>query len=149
MNMDNRWLPDINAQQGSSSTAAAMWAWLLQFQQYQYATATTILVVLIPITVCLYLSFLRDTRQGPTPSFEGFSRSTRPAGAGQASGAWTIVESGGEVVEGGVSWLGERELRSLEAICDTLLPGFSSNLDETVREVRQQVYEATIVLIPF
>lgn len=130
--MDNRWLPDAIAQ-GSASAAAAMQAWLLQYYHLQrYVTSTTVLAVLIPVIVCLYLAFLKHTRQGP--SFTS-CLAVKPAGSGQAGGAWTVVERGRGEVEGGVSWLGERELRSLEAMCDTLLPGFSASLEETVREV--------------
>lgn len=121
------------------------------------STSAIIWAAIVPAGVLLYFVFLRHTSTGPTPGFSKLR--VRPPGAGKAGGAWSIVrastdDGGGDGGSGddgggqgipvengdGVSWLGDGELRALEAICDTLLPGFEvgsrEDADATVDQVR-------------
>jgi len=81
-----------------------------------------------------------------SPRLAGFARlRSRPAGAGKQGNNW---EKDGSVgVEEGVSvtWLSGRELTVLQAIGDTLLPGFEIGTEEGVDAVVEQVTRCTVV----
>lgn len=98
----------------------------------------SVLAAVVPATVMLYFAFLRRSSRGPTPSFNRLR--SKVAGAGKQGGKWTIkVEPPSSAagsadngsMEGGVTWLGETELRVLEAFSDTLLPGFEVHTAES------------------
>lgn len=114
--------------------------------------AATVLAGVASATVVLYVAFLRHSSRGPT---KGFNRlRSKAAGSGIEGGKWTTAakaaEEGAGVRDGGrdgravVTWLGERELRVLEAFGDTLLPGFevdtTEGADATVEQVQGRVH---------
>lgn len=108
--------------------------------------AATVLAGAASATAILYIAFLRHSSRGPT---KGFNRlQSKAAGSGIEGGKWTTAakaaEEGANVSAGGgegveVTWLGERELKVLEAFGDTLLPGFevdtAEGADATVEQV--------------
>lgn len=112
-------------------------------------TAATLVAGLASAAAVLYVAFLRHSSRGPT---KGFNRlRSKAAGSGVQGRKWTTAakatERGAKGVDIGawdggvqVTWLGERELRVLEALGDTLLPGFevetTEGADATVEQVR-------------
>ena len=114
--------------------------------------AATVLAGVASATAVLYVAFLRRSSRGPT---KGFNRlRSKAAGSGIEGGKWTtaakaadkgagVSDGGGEGATAVVTWLGERELRVLEAFGDTLLPGFEvdtiEGADATVEQVRGRV----------
>ncbi|CAM9879816.1 unnamed protein product, partial [Sphacelaria rigidula] len=131
-----RWLSGTlgqraDVEQVGAEAVATAHSWLQQ--QEQYKCIATAVVIVVSMIIVLYACFLASTAHGPTPGFEHLA--ARPAGDGKAAGAWSTA--GGEAasaIEDGVRWLGERELRSLGAICDTLLPGFVGGKKAIVEE---------------
>eukprot|EP00904_Undaria_pinnatifida_P004695 jgi/Undpi1/14226/HiC_scaffold_9.g03875.m1 len=102
-------------------------------------TAATLVAGLASAAAVLYVAFLRHSSRGPT---KGFNRlRSKAAGSGVQGRKWTTAakatERGAKGVDIGawdggvqVTWLGERELRVLEALGDTLLPGFEVETTE-------------------
>lgn len=80
---------------------------------------------------------LRSWSRVPSPGFN--SLQVRPPGEGKAGKNWSLrneqLRNGVE----GLTWLGDRELRVLEALCDTLLPGFEVATAESDRMVVEEV----------
>lgn len=104
--------------------------------------ATLVVVVGFPVALGFYVLFLRYTAEGPTP---GFNRLVpKPVGAGKAGGKLCTRERSVDGSESSreskaVTWLGFDEVRTLEAICDTLLPGFDISTKENAKVVIEQV----------
>lgn len=104
--------------------------------------AALVVVVGFPTALGFYVLFLRFTAEGPTP---GFNRLVpKPVGAGKAGGKLCTHERSVDGNESSreskaVSWLGFDEVRTLEAICDTLLPGFDISTKENANVVIEQV----------
>lgn len=97
---------------------------------------TSVLAGVIPATVLLYLAFLRRSSEGPTPTFNRLV--AKAAGTGKAAKKWSAGDDNGQ--EGVVTWLGDTELRVLEALCDTLLPGFEVDSAADANAVVEQVH---------
>lgn len=103
-----------------------------------------ILVVLIT-TVALpgILSLMSGLANSPAPGFNNLA--SKPVGAGKAGKRWHISNPDGPHGGGNpgkyplINWLGHRELESLEALCDTLLPGFDISTKENAAAVMSQV----------
>lgn len=118
--------------------------------------AATLLAGVASATAVLYLAFLRHSSRGPTKSFNRLR--SKAAGSGIEGGKWTTANAAegtgvrvGEGEEGvEVTWLGERELKVLEALGDTLLPGFEvdtpEGADATVEQVRGLVVSFSLFL---
>lgn len=120
-------------------------------------TAATLLAGFASATAVLYVAFLRHSSRGPT---RGFNRlRSKAAGSGIEGRKWTTAAKAAERAaegadvsagEGGVevTWLGERELRVLEALGDTLLPGFeidtTEGADATVEQVRGKLVSISL-----
>lgn len=134
-----RWLPgtlghSAQVQQAGAQVVATAHSWL---QQEQHKYAATVVAIVVPVIIFLYSCFLANTAQGPTPGFKHLA--ARPAGDGKAT--WSTEGGNAASATGdGVRWLGERELRCLEAICDTLLPGFVGGKKAIVEEVCQRIH---------
>lgn len=100
-----------------------------------YPYTTSVLAGVIPATALLYLAFLRRSSEGPTPKFNRLV--VKAAGTGKAAKKWSAGDDNGQ--EGVVTWLGDTELRVLEALCDTLLPGFAVDSTTDANAVVAQV----------
>lgn len=87
-----------------------------------------------------YLSFLRRSSQGSTPGFRRLR--SKPPGAGKQGKNWENPVAGGGKDDGGVrvTWLGSRELLVMEALGDTLLPGFDVDNKEAADAIVEQVH---------
>lgn len=104
---------------------------------------TSVLAGVIPAAVLLYVAFLRRSSRGPTPDFNRLI--TKEAGTGKAAKKWSAAD--GTDTDGEVTWLGDTELRVLEALCDTLLPGFEVDTAKGANAVVEQVRRARIFLL--
>lgn len=124
----------------------------------QVGTLTaSVLALIVPAMTAIYVVFLRRSSQGPTPGFKRLR--SKEVGIGKEGKKWTVAPASSaqiRKVQGGaagdtgndgsinagdaVTWLGENELRVLEALADTLLPGFevdtTEGADAVVEEVR-------------
>ena len=97
------------------------------------SSTTTTLVLPAVLVVVVWWRF--SSRR-----FSRFSRlRSKPVGAGKEGGNWVKDgrASAGEEVQ--VTWLSGRELRVLEAMGDTLLPGFEIGTKEDADAVVEQV----------
>lgn len=99
--------------------------------------ASSIIAGIVPTVVFLYLTYRWRKIHGPTPDF--YRLRVKPV---NRSTTTTVQKSKVEHEVGAgriVTWLGQRELRVLEALGDTLLPGFevgtAEDADTTVEQV--------------
>lgn len=80
---------------------------------------------------------LRWWSRGPSPGFT--SLQVRRPGEGKAGRNWSLRSEQPRNGVEGLTWLGDRELRVLEALSDTLLPGFEVAPAESARRVIEEV----------
>lgn len=143
--LTTQWLSEVTGTGISFIYSASAASQSKCLQQTTPPRSVAMLLVVVPTMLLAYIAFLKLTSRGPTAGFERLR--TKPPGAGKLGGAWTIFEPGTAGGGDGVSWLGENELKTLEAICDTLLPGFEIETrqaeDDTVDQVRGLVWYVT------
>lgn len=80
---------------------------------------------------------LRSWSRVPSPGIN--SLQVRPPGEGKAGKSWSLRNEQPRNGVEGLTWLGDRELRVLEALCDTILPGFEVATAENARVVVEEV----------
>lgn len=76
------------------------------------------------------MAFAKCFSQEPTSGFNDLP--CKRAGDGKEGNCWATAAGRNH---SGMTWLGRKELRELEALGDTLLPGFEAGDDATVEQV--------------